>query len=170
MDPLSASDCARLAYVHYVEGDYPSAAEHLRRSFELDSNYPEARFYEGLLHFQQQHYAAVIQYLSPSVSPMDIGLVAAAHAREGNVSRARECIERLHQLAARLYVTPLAKGFAAIGMGDFDVAFQCLDKAINDKTNFINLLAVEPFFHPLRADRRFAKLLKKLNLSQQPRP
>jgi hypothetical protein len=29
----------------------------------------------------------------------------------------------------------------------------------------VNLLAVEPFFHPLRSDRRFAKLLKRMNLS-----
>src|ERR1700682_6386572 len=36
LDPLSASDCARMAYVHYVKGDYSSAAEHLRQSFELD--------------------------------------------------------------------------------------------------------------------------------------
>jgi serine/threonine-protein kinase len=34
----------------------------------------------------------------------------------------------------------------------------------------MNLLAVEPFFTPLHADRRFAKLLKKLNLSPRPRP
>jgi serine/threonine-protein kinase len=71
----------------------------------------------------------------------------------------------LHQFAAVQYVTPLAQGFAAIGRGDFDLAFQYLDEAINHKTNFINLLAVEPFFHPLVADRRFARLLKKLNLS-----
>ena len=66
LDPLSASDCARMAYLHYVKGDYPSAAEHLRQSFELDRDYPEARLYEGLLHFQQQRYDAVIQCLSPS--------------------------------------------------------------------------------------------------------
>jgi serine/threonine-protein kinase len=165
LDPLSASDCARMAYLHYVKGDYPSAADHLRQSFELDRDYPEARLYEGLLHFQQQRYDAVIQCLSPSVSPLDIGLLAAAHAREGSLSRAGECVERLHQLAERQYVTPLAEGFAAVGMGDFDLAFQSLDKAIDDKTKFVNLLAIEPFFHPLQADRRFAKLLKKLNLS-----
>jgi serine/threonine-protein kinase len=165
LDPLSASDCARMAYLHYVKGDYPSAAEHLRQSFELDRDYPEARLYEGLLHFQQQRYDAVIQCLSPSISPLDIGLLAAAHAQEGSLSRAGECIERLHQLAGRRYVTPLAEGFAAVGMGDFDLALQCLDEAINHKTNFVNLLAIEPFFHPLRADRRFARLLKTLNLS-----
>jgi len=165
LDPLSASDCARMAYLHYVKGDYSSAAEHLRQSFELDRDYPEARLYEGLLHFQQQRYDAVIQCLSPSDSPLDIGLLAAGHAQQGSLSRAEECIEKLHQLAGRQYVTPLAKGFAAVGMGDFDLALQYLDETINHKTNFVNLLAIEPFFHPLHADPRFAKLLKKLNLS-----
>jgi serine/threonine-protein kinase len=155
-----------MAYLHYVKGDYPSAEENLRKSFELDRDYPEARLYEGLLHFKQQRYDAVIQCLSPSVSPMDIGLLAAAHAQEGSLLRAEECIERLHQLAERQYVTPLAESFAAVGMGDFDLALQSLDEAINHKTNFVNLLAIEPFFHPLHLDRRFAKLLKKLNLSQ----
>ena len=164
LDPLSASDCARMAYLQYVKGDYSSAAENLRQSFELDRDYPEARFYEGLLHFQQQRYDAVIQSLSQSVSPLDIGLLAAAHAREGSLSRAEECIERLHKLAGRQYVTPLAEGFAAVGMEDFDVALRCVDEAIDHKTNFVNLLAVEPFFHPLHTDRRFARLLKKLNL------
>jgi adenylate cyclase len=165
LDPLSASDCARMAYLHYVKGDYSSAAEHLRQSFELDRDYPEARLYEGLLHFQQRRYDALIQCLSPSASPLDIGLLAAGHAQQGSLSRAEECIERLHQLAGRQYVTPLAEGFAAVGMGDFDLALQCLDETINHKTNFVNLLAIEPFFHPLHADPRFAKLLKKLNLS-----
>jgi serine/threonine-protein kinase len=170
LDPLSASDCARMAYLQYVKGDFEAAADHLRQSFELDRDYPEARFYEGLLNFQQQRYDEVIRCLSPSVSSLDIGLVAAAHARAGNLAGSKECIRRLHQLASRQYVTPLAEGFAAIGMGDLDRAFQCLDEAINHKTNFMNLLAAEPFFAPLHADGRFTKLLKKLNLSPRFRP
>jgi adenylate cyclase len=166
LDPLSASDSARMAYLHYVKGDFQAAAEHVRQSFDLDRDYPEARLYEGLLHFQQQHYDAVIHRLSQSDTPLNIGLLAAAYARAGSLSQAEACIDRLHQLTAGQYVTPLAEGFAAIGLGDFDLAFKCLDEAIDHKTNFINCLAVDPFFHPLRADRRFAKLLKKLNLSQ----
>jgi serine/threonine-protein kinase len=166
LDPLSASDCARLAYLHYIKGDCASAEEHLRQSFELDRDYPEARFYEGLVQIEQQRYDAAIQCLSPSVAPFGIGLLAAAHAQGGSHSRAEECVARLDQLAASQYVTPLAKAFAAIGMGDLNLAFQSLDEAINHKTNFVNLLAIEPFFHPLHADSRFARLLKKLNLSR----
>jgi adenylate cyclase len=165
LNPLSASDCARLAYLHYVQGDYRTAAEHLKNSFHLDRDYPEARLYDGLLRFQQKDYDGVIHCLSSSPVPLDIGLMAATYARKGNEARARKCLEELRRLVGKQYVTPLAEAFAAIGMGDHDLAFHRLEEAIQHKTNFVNLLAVEPFFDPLRHDGRFAKLLKTLNLS-----
>ena len=164
LDPISASGCARMAYLHYVKGDYRSAAEHLKKSFDLDRDYPEARLYDGLLHFQQKDYDGVIQCLSSSSVPLDIGLMAAAHARKGSESQARKCIEELSRLAGAQYVTPLAEAFAAIGIGDHDLAFHRLEEAIEHKTNFVNLLAVEPFFDPLRSDGRFSTLLKTINL------
>jgi serine/threonine-protein kinase len=164
LDPISASICARMAYLHYVKGDYRSAAEHLRKSLDLDRDYPPTRLYDGLLHFQQKDYDGVIQCLSSSSVPLDIGLLAAAHARKGNKSRARKCIEELSRLAGRQYVTPLAEALAAIGIGDHDLAFRRLGEAIEQKTNFVNVLAIEPFFAPLRSDGRFSRLLKTLNL------
>ena len=164
LDPLSASDCARMAYLHYVRGDCDAAAEHLKNSFELDRDYPEALFYEGLVQFRQEDYGGVVHRLSDSPAPLHIGLMAAAHARKGNQARARKCVEALRGMAENQYVTPLAEAFAAIGMGDHDLAFQRLEEAIEHKTNFVNLLAVEPFFVPLRADGRFSRLLKTLKL------
>ena len=165
LDPLSASDCARTAYVNYVKGDYPSAAEDIKESFDLDRDYPEARFYQGLLRFRQENYGGVVECLSQSEFPFDIGVLAAAYARQHREFPARECLERLSQLATRQYVSPLAEAFAAVGMKHFDLAFQRLNEAIEDKTAFVNLLAVEPFFEPLRSDQRFPTLLKKLNLA-----
>jgi adenylate cyclase len=163
LDPISASDCARMAYLHYVKGEYGAAAEHLKSSFELDRDYPEARLYEGLLHFQQEDYEGVIQRLSGSQIPLHIGVTAAAYARKGSETRARKCIDALSRLPEKQYVTPLAEAFAAIGMGDHDLAFQRLEEAIEHKTNFVNMLAVEPFFKPLCSDGRFSRLLKTLN-------
>ena len=165
LDPLSASDSARMAYLQYIKGDYLSAADHIRKAFELDPDYAEARLYQGLLHYQQGEYDLATVWLSASKSPFDIGLRAAAHAKAGKLAEAETSLHNLHQLAARQYVTPLAEGFGAIGLGDFDLAFKRLDEAIDDKTNFMNLMAVEPFFQALRTDRRFPKLLKKLNLA-----
>ena len=165
LDPLSASDCARLAYVHYVKGDYRSAGEHLEKSLELDCDYPEALFYKGLLCFQQEDYNSAVEYLRRTRLPLKMGLLAAVYARKGNRPKAKRCIDELRQLSASQYVTPLAEALAAIGLRDSDLAFQRLDGAIDHKTNFVNLLAVEPFFHPLRSDQRFARILRRLNLS-----
>ena len=170
LDPLSASDCARMAYLRYVQGNYRTAAEQLQKSFALDRDYPEARFYKGLLHFQQEDYEGAIQCLSSSPVPLDMGLMAAAYARKGSEARARKSLAELSGRAEKQYVTPLAEALAAIGLGDHDLAFQRLGEAIEDKTNFVSLLAVEPFFSPLRGDERFAKLLKRLNLPHQTRP
>jgi adenylate cyclase len=165
LDPLCASDCARTAYVHYVKGDYASAAEEIEQSFELDHDYPEALFYKGLLRFRQEDYRGAVECLSNSEFPWDIGVLAAAYARLGRKTLARECVARLGKLAGLQYLNPLAEAFAAIGMKHFDLAFQRLNEAIDDKTAFVNLLAVEPFFEPLRNDQRFTNLLKRLNLA-----
>lgn len=165
LDPLSASDCARSAYVNYVKGDYPSAAVDIERAFDLDRDYPEARFYQGLLRFRQEDYSGVVECLSQSGFPFDIGVLAAAYARQSREFLARECVERLSRLATLQYVSPLAEAFAAIGMKHFDLAFQRLNEAIEGNTAFVNLLAVEPFFEPLRSDQRFTRILKKLNLA-----
>jgi serine/threonine-protein kinase len=170
LDPLSPSDSSRMAYVKYVKGDYPSAEEHLRQSFESDPNYAEARLYKSLLHFQQQRYSAVIHGLSSSLLPLELGLLAAAYGKEGKSSCAGKCVTQLQDLGQRQYVTPLAHAFAAVGMGDMDLAFQRLDEAISHKTNFVTLLAIEPFFNPLQADPRFAILLQRLNLSHAAAP
>jgi serine/threonine-protein kinase len=166
LDPLSAGNCARIAYLHYVKGDHRSASDYLKQSFDLDRDFPEARFYEGLLHFQRRDYDSVVQCLSSSSVPLDIGLIAAAHARNGNLPLAEECLEQLVRSSSKHYVTPLAEGLVAIGTGDLDRAFHCINEATDHMTNFVNMLEVEPFFNPLRNDGRFAKLLKRLNLSR----
>ena len=164
LDPLSASDYARLAYLHYVKGDHRSAAGHLEKSFALDRDYPEALFYKGLLHFQLQDYDSAVECLRLARFPLEMGLLAAAYARQGNRPQAEKCVEELRRFAASQYVTPLAEPLAAIGLKDFDLAFQRIDEAVDHKTNFVNLLAIEPFFHPLRSDNRFTRILKRLNL------
>jgi serine/threonine-protein kinase len=166
LDPLSASDCARMAYLCYVKGDSGAAAEQLKKSFELDRNYAEARFYDGLVRFRQEDFDGVIQSISDSDFPLHAGLMAAAYARKGSHARARKCVEEMSRTASRKYVTPLAYAFAATGMGDRDLAFKRLEEAIEHQTNFANMLAVDPFFEPLRDDSRFSRLLKTLNLSR----
>ena len=165
LNPLSASDCARMAYLQYVKGHDESATQHLQRAFELDRDYPEARLYAALVRYRNGRYAEVIRTLTAFQAPLEIGMLGAALGRSGSRARAQECRDRLDRLAVDQYVTPLAMGMCAIGMGDTDDAFHFLNAAVEDRTNFINLVAVDPFFSPLAKDPRFSQLLRALNLA-----
>jgi hypothetical protein len=51
-------------------------------------------------------------------------------------------------------------------LGDLDEAFDLIEKALADKANALVYLNVEPFFDPLRADPRYAKLIKKMGFPE----
>jgi hypothetical protein len=51
-------------------------------------------------------------------------------------------------------------------LGDNDQALECLHKAYDEHSNYLVFLKVDPMFDGLRADRRFADLLRKVGLPQ----
>lgn len=51
-----------------------------------------------------------------------------------------------------------------IGLGDTDRAFEWLERALEDRSETLLFLKVEPRFDPLRADPRFKSLVHRLGL------
>jgi hypothetical protein len=58
--------------------------------------------------------------------------------------------------------TWIARSFAQLG--EIDLAFEYLEKAYRDRDTQIVWLKVDPFCDPLRSDRRFNTLLRRMNL------
>jgi len=51
-----------------------------------------------------------------------------------------------------------------IGLGHKDQAFQWLEKAYEDRSEWLTWIAIEPKLDPIRGDPRFAELLRRMNL------
>ena len=62
------------------------------------------------------------------------------------------------------YVTPFSRALVYIGLGDFDAAFEWLDRAVDERDLHILHLTVKPVYDPIRADPRFHALLRKMKL------
>ena len=62
------------------------------------------------------------------------------------------------------YVPPGAIAGVYIRLEDMDGAFKYIEKAFEERSNYIAYLAVEPGHEPLRGDPRFKSLLERAGL------
>ena len=53
-----------------------------------------------------------------------------------------------------------------IALGDKDLAFTWLDKAYEEHSPTIVMLKVDPKYDPIRSDRRFSALMRRVRIPQ----
>jgi hypothetical protein len=51
-----------------------------------------------------------------------------------------------------------------LGLGDYDQAFAWFERAYQEQSNILQFLKVHPFFDPVRDDRRFVDLVRRVGL------
>jgi serine/threonine-protein kinase len=169
LNPLAPSDHTRKGLLHYLRGEEPAAEAEFNRAFFLETDFAEARLYAALLRIRQERFADAVDLLSRHLDRLPlathIGLLGLAYGRWGKVEAARECLARLDAVAASPgYVTPLAKAWIHLGLGETDKAIEGLDLAITDRTIFVQFVNLDPLYEPLRGDRRFHSLINRLRL------
>lgn len=168
LNPLGASGYARQGFLSFLRGDDARAKAQLEQSLKLEPDFPDALLTLSFVLFREEDYQSAIEVLSRGLDRMpvavNLGALAAAHARLGRRGEYEAILAKLEHLAKTHYVTPLAFSIARIGDGDIDGALEALDGAVEDRTLFANLISVHPYYDPLRRSLRFAQVLKKLNL------
>jgi hypothetical protein len=91
------------------------------------------------------------------------------YGRAGQRIEAQQVLDELQQLSRKRYVSPMLGALTAIGMGEHERAFGCLEQGYADRAQMMSELKAEPAFDPLRADPRFADLLRRVGL-EPPQP
>jgi Flp pilus assembly protein TadD len=101
--------------------------------------------------------------LSPNLTRYKGGL-GHAYARAGKSAEARKVLSELKEQSKQRYVSWC--DFAAVyaGLGEKDQAFASLERAYKQRDRRLTLMKVQPFLHPLRSDRRFTDLLRRIGL------
>ena len=85
------------------------------------------------------------------------GLIGPQDRDAGGPRRARRGV-------STALVSAMEIAYVHAALGQMDVAFEWVDKAVAERTPFLVLLRVDPRADPLRADPRFAVLLKRIGL------
>lgn len=94
-----------------------------------------------------------------------ITMLGNVYGVSGRKDEARKMLAELQEEAKKRYVSPYFFALIYIGLGEKDQAFVWLDKADEERNDYMVYLKVEPLFDSLRSDPRFQALVRKIGLT-----
>ncbi len=169
IEPLSPINSTMVGTHLYVARQYDQAIEQLRRTLDMDANFPLAHLSLGWAYEQKGMLEEAIAEFQKGSSlsggePRMAGALGHAYALSGRKDRAQNVIAELKQLSRRRYVAPFEIAVVYVGLGDKDRTFEWLEKAYRDHSPWLNFLKVDPRFDSLHGDSRYRDLRQRMGL------
>jgi TolB-like protein/Tfp pilus assembly protein PilF len=169
LDPASPASVHFMAVQLYHAGQFDQAIEQCRKTQEMDSSFPPTYWVLGQAYAAKGMYQeALAEYEKYSAlsrgSPVSLAYVGYAHARLGQRNQALRVLEELRAASKQRYVPAVSFAIVYVGLGEKEQAFTWLEKAYEERTNFLAYLKVQATWDPLRSDPRFADLLRRIGL------
>jgi TolB-like protein/tetratricopeptide (TPR) repeat protein len=168
-DPLSVNNHLWMCAMLWMARDFDRALEEARRGIELDAASFLGYYALGQARIMQHVFGEAISALQKAAelsgnSPTVLVWLGLALAQGGRATEARALLHHLHAMATQAYVPPTGFAWIYLGLGEIDEAFVWMDRAIDARDPMMVPIKSYAFLDPLRADPRFAALLRKMNL------
>ena len=173
LDPLSPITFGSYALTLAAGGALDSAVVAGRRAVELDSSLVVTRFMLGGVYLEAGKTADAVRELEAatrldSSSTQALGLLGYAYAKSGNAAGATAIARSLESRIGRVGGSGAAAARIYLGLGDGARALSLLERAAADHDSFFSSESLsESFFDPVRADPRFAAVIRKVGLDRR---
>lgn len=155
---------------YFASGQYDLAIEAFRKRLEIDPNSAGAYLGLGRAYERKGMYQEAIAQIQKGVSlsggnPGSLASLGYTYALSGKRVEARKILKQLAQLSKRRYVSPYSIAMVYVGLGEKDLAFDWLEKALADRSGeLVTSLRVDERMDTIRSDSRYAELLRRMGL------
>jgi TolB-like protein/Tfp pilus assembly protein PilF len=171
IDPLSPLAAWGLGWARLRAGDFGAVATHARARLDTDPDDAVAMLQLGMSLVENGLAEEGLSRIRQAAElaqdhQIYLAVLGNAAARAGRVEEARALAARLEERAATAYVPASEIAYPYVGLGDFDTAFQWLQRAVVERDAMLIFLDVEPVFAPLRGDPRFDTLRRTVGLGR----
>ena len=172
IDPCSAISSSLGTVWRYFGRDYDRTLEELRKSALIEAKSFIPHLFLGYVFCAVGDHERAIESFETARKMSGENLTALArlgfaYARGGRTSEAIAILSRLREESKRRYIPAHHFAFLHLGMGDKDAFFAAMDKAWQQRSDYLPYLNVEPPFDSMRDDPRFQDLLRRLNFGVQ---
>jgi len=169
MDPLAVVIQADLARMYYYDRDYEPALQLYRAALDIDSSFGPAHLWLARVYQQKGLLAEALAELQIGHRCCGDSLYSLAKLAHGFVlankrDEARDILGQLNAFSRDRYVSPYDLALIHLGLDEREQAFAYLEQAFEHRSSWLGYLKLEPLLDPLRADPRFADLVRRVGL------
>ena len=168
LDPLSPLMASALGEAYYQVRDFDKTIAENQRALDLDPRYAIALVNIGRAYGQKGMHAEAQAAFQKTLAvvpddPAVLALLGHDYAVAGRRDDALQIAGQLRNLATRRYVPAIYEALIYTGLGNKDEAFRWMERAVEERTEYLVYLGVEPLADPLRNDPRFAELARRVS-------
>ncbi len=169
LDPLSPSLLVYESVTYRSAGQFDQAIARLRQALEFDPDFATAHIHLGTAYLHKGMFDDALAAYRKAGSlgiPAIQFYLGHTYAAAGQRTEALKLLAEMKALSARQYIRPYGFGVLYTELGERDLAFEWLNRAVDEHDTFVSNLAAEQRFDSLRPDPRFALLLRRLGLPE----
>ena len=167
-DPLSTPLLAAEALVRAYLGDHDSSILLSRSALSSAPHYVELYYALGIAQTLAGRPHEAVQTFERGIEhshmPFLMGWLAEAHVRNGDTEKARGALEEMIELAKNGNPMSMPIAVAAVSLGEMDLAFTWLEKAVEQRDILVAYITVLPSLRALHDEPRYKQLLDRMKL------
>jgi TolB-like protein/Tfp pilus assembly protein PilF/predicted Ser/Thr protein kinase len=171
LDPLSSVANMLLGQSLYYAHRYDEAIDQLRTTVDLS---PDNWVAHDLLGWCYEVKGDLAQALAEFQRARQIensiaeplASLGRGYAMLGKTEEAHKVLDQLNQLSMHNHVPPYNTAFVYTALGDKNQAIALLQRANQERSWYVVMLALDPKFDNLRSDPRFEHLVRQIGLPQ----
>lgn len=169
LDKSSLIINSHFGLTYFFAGRFDEAIASCKKTVELDPNFFVARRYLGLAYAQKGMFKESLEQYDKALalsknSPLMRVERASVLALSGDADGAQAELRELEEIAKQRYISAYHIATIYVALKDRDRAFALLEKAFEERADWMVFLNVDPRFKILHTDSRFKDLLRRMNL------
>lgn len=169
LDPLSVQISTDMGFSVYYSGDYDLAIKKLQAALQMNPKFPLAHIWLGRSYQAKKMYPEAITEYKKALEVLGnvsvpLAQIGNVYGVSGNKVEAQKILDSLTSLSSNRFVTSYGVALVYAGLGENDKAFLWLNKAYDERSQWLVWLKGDPRWVPLRSDKRFSVLVNRVGL------